>query len=36
MANMLEPLLITLLVVVSLAIGWFSVYVIYKLFKGQA
>jgi cell division protein FtsL len=33
---MLEPLLITLLVVVSLAIAWFSVYVIYKLFKGQA
>lgn len=36
MGDMLEPLLITLLVVVSLAIAWFSVYVIYKLFKGQA
>jgi hypothetical protein len=32
----LEAFLITLLVVVSLAIGWFSVYVLYKLFKGQA
>jgi hypothetical protein len=33
---MLKPFLVTLLVVVSLAIGWFSVYVLYKLFKGQA
>lgn len=33
---MLKPFLVTLLVVVSLAIGWFSAYVLYKLFKGQA
>lgn len=33
---MLKPFLVTLLVVVSLAIGWFLVYVLYKLFKGQA
>jgi hypothetical protein len=33
---MLEASLIALLVVVSLAIAWFSVYVLYKLFKGQA
>lgn len=25
-----------LLVVVSVAIGWFSVYAVYKLFKGQS
>lgn len=33
---MLEAALIALLAVVTVAIGWFSVYVLYKLFKGQA
>lgn len=31
----LEIFFIGLLVVASLAIGWFSVYVVYKLYKGQ-
>ena len=26
----------TLLVLVSLFIGWFAIFVVYKLFKGQA
>ena len=31
----LELFFIGLLVAATLAIGWFSVYVVYKLFKGQ-
>ena len=31
----LEIFFIGLLVVASLAIAWFSVYVVYKLYKGQ-
>jgi hypothetical protein len=32
----LEIFYTTLLVLSSLAIGWFSLYVVYKLFKGQS
>lgn len=32
---MLEVVYTGLLVVVSLLIAWFSVYVVYKLYKGQ-
>lgn len=31
----LEIFFIGLLVAASLAIGWFAVYVVYKLYKGQ-
>ncbi len=32
---MLEAFYLTLLVLASLAIVWFSVFVVYRLFKGQ-
>ncbi len=32
---MLEAFYLALLVLSTLVIGWFSVYVVYKLFKGQ-
>ena len=31
-----EALFVSLLVLAGLTIAWFSVYVVYKLFKGQA
>lgn len=33
--QVLELFFIGLLVAASLAIGWFAVYVVYKLYKGQ-
>lgn len=33
---MLEVVFTALLVAVSILIGWFSLYVVYKLYKGQS
>lgn len=33
---MLEAVFTTLLVLASLVIGWFAVYTVYKLYKGQS
>lgn len=36
MLHAIEIVYTSLLVLSSLLIGWFSVYVVYKLFKGQS